>query len=88
MFLEKADELLWNSRFGEVNDILKALDPDNLSTPLILGVLCITKPALNELPHRAEFFEMAWDTVKKRGKDPVKILEFFRNIPKENEPRS
>ena len=88
LFIEKVDELLWAGKFEDVDSIVESLKPDALSTPLILGVLCITKPALNNLKRRTNFFDMAWETVKKRGKDPEKLLEFFRNIPVENESRA
>jgi hypothetical protein len=86
LFIEKVDDLLWDEKFNEVDDILESIDTDNLSVPMTMGVLCITKPAMQNLSNRKDFFDRAWNSVKTtHRKDPVKLLEFFRNYPAENE---
>jgi len=81
------NRLLMAGRFDEVDAMLSTLDVESQGIELLLAIAIMTRPASDELKSREAFFERAWKTFKKNGKDAKKLLGNLRYAPHQMRPR-
>jgi len=70
-----ADSMMVRGRFEDLNNVIAAYRPGEMSTDILLAVLTATNPAKSKLPARAKFYEDVERLVNERGENEPMLLD-------------
>jgi hypothetical protein len=76
---DKIEDWLHDGKFAECDAFLRRLNVESLPVRIVYAIAINTRMAADKLPHRSEFFERAWKTLERHGRDAKRLLGGLRN---------
>jgi hypothetical protein len=75
VIFNSVDSLFFSENFQKVEQVIEALDPDILSTELLLGIMIATLAATSRLAGRRKFVACAAESISARGEMEEGLLD-------------
>ncbi len=75
---QNLDEMLRNGEFREIDEWVGTLDPEGMTVQMALSVLVMTFPASHELENRKSFYDKAYRSISRKGRDAKGLIGGLR----------
>lgn len=80
IIFSQIDDMLCGNQFSSVDEFLKSIDLEKISSHMIVGILSITRPASALLATRRWFYNSAWERLNAMGKDANRLIGGLRGV--------